>query len=1497
MVEDRAHDTLLYAGALRVDVNDWFFTKDKIIVSNIELDDAVINCKRKTEEWNYQFIIDGLSGTSSSSKDTSAGKDIALELKKIKLHHFSYNTFDRWKGEDMIVAFKDATVLMDKVDAANGVFVVNKLDADEPVFGLNNYDGFRPPELDTAKGGFVDSSVNVTVNAIRIRNGKFISDQLRDRAIYPLGHFDETHFIFSNINATIDTLRIQYAVIAARLDVSAKERSGFEVKRLSAKMKMTEHLMEFDQLNARTNKSQLGHYYAMRYNNFKDDMNEFITNVKIEGDFSNSVIHSDDIAFFAPELQSWHKVIRIEKGKAKGTVDDFVVNNSAISSGHTFINGDLEMKGLPDIDHTFILFNSEGSTTNYADVSSIIPDLKSITKPRLDKLGDVYFKGRFTGFLSNFVASGFINTQLGTITSDINIQLPDNKPAVYKGKLVTSGFQLGQFTDNAQLGRVSVDGKVEGKGFELKDLNARFNGYVPQFEWNGYNFKQIRVNGNFEKNQFNGHLDMNDSNLTIKGLEGKLTLSKKDIAFHLKADVKHANLKKINLTQQSLNLSGIFNLDFTGNNIDNFLGEARITDACLDNEARKLSFNYLTINSRKEDGHKSLMINSDEIQGEISGDFKILELPNAFKGFLSKYYPAYIQKPSYPVSNQDFSFFIKTKQFEDYLKVFDKNISGGNDLILSGNLNINKNELNVQGDVPQFGYDKKMFNRIVLNAKGNSDTLASGISIGEIYVDDSLRFPDTRLQFTSYNDITDVHINTGDASTINNTDINARLQTLTDGVKIHLYPSSFILKEEKWDLQKDGEVFVKKNFLDISGLRLSHDDEQVNISTSINEVNDQTDIVAEIKLVDLNDFIPYLFTDPVINGKLTGVATVSDLFGHPKIDFKGHTDKVNIDGENYGRIDIAGYANTQTGHVDFEGSSTDTGNIFKITGKYNYLDSTNNSLLTKISGEKVKLSLLEPYLNSVFSDIDGVAQTDLQIFGSPDHKYITGNVKVNNGSFCVGFTQCRYFINNQVINFSKDQIGLNYVKITDSLNNNAVLNGAILHQFFDGFVFDNLRMETSKLSLLNTKKKDNPVFYGNIIGNARMNMNGPLSNLQMDITGTPNDIDTSQIYLSTTESKESNLIDYINFEQLGTQMEESRTGDNTNIILNLKINARPSCKVDVILDEETGDVIHGQGTGAINIRVGNIEPLSMRGTYKLTKGDYTFNFQTFLKKPFSLNSGGTITWNGDPFQAMIDIDANYVAKNVDISNLSNSSGFKQKEDITIVSHINGILQNPSVKFDFVLPEKSDARRDEIIVKRLADFKNDDNEMNKQVASLLLFNTFIIGNQNFLSQGNASTLITNTIGGVVSNLLTNFFNRELEKATKGILSTYIDINPTLDLQKSASQLQANVRAGLKILLSNRLVALVGGNLDYNNTSYTQQLDKKGLITPDITVEWLINKDGTLRVVGFNKSSIDLTQNQRNRSGLQLSYRKDFNKFSDLFKKSKKAPVDDIKVIVP
>ena len=192
--------------------------------------------------------------------------------------------------------------------------------------------------------------------------------------------------------------------------------------------------------------------------------------------------------------------------------------------------------------------------------------------------------------------------------------------------------------------------------------------------------------------------------------------------------------------------------------------------------------------------------------------------------------------------------------------------------------------------------------------------------------------------------------------------------------------------------------------------------------------------------------------------------------------------------------------------------------------------------------------------------------------------------------------------------------------------------------------------------LLNTSKKDNNEFYGKVIGSARLNIDGPVTNMLLKIDGSPSalDSDSSHIYLLTGNSREAGKIEYIDFIQFGSKMEdELLSKKGTNILVDMNLTANPACKIDVILDEALGDVIKGRGNGQLNIRAGTKEPLSIRGIYDITDGEYTFNFQTLLKKYFTIRHG-TIVWNGDPGLATININAEYLATNVDLSSIASS---------------------------------------------------------------------------------------------------------------------------------------------------------------------------------------------------------------------------------------------------
>lgn len=1491
LIRDRQKDTLLSAGILKVNITDWFFFKDKPTLGYIGLSDALVNMNRTDSVWNYQFIIDYFAApkTATGKKNT-----IQIDLKILDLKNIVFNRTDGWIGQDMKGSLKKLYLTADKFDLTKKQVDIKAIDLEEPVFGLYDYPGKSPalslPAVTktkiTAPGQLQWNAGDwlLSIGKINIKNGAFINEKETARGPYT-DRFDGQHIRFSSINGGLENIVFAKDTMAANVRLSAIEKSGFKVNQLIAGMKITPDMMEFRNLDILTDKSRIGNYYAMRYENFNADMSDFMHSIKLEGHFENSKIHSDDIGYFAPEVKSWKRLIYLN-GNAKGTIDNLTATRFTLRSDNSIINGDVSLKGLPDINNTFIDFKSPGgSQTNYRDILTLVPSLRRTGFTQLSSLGTIRFKGNFTGFINDFVAYGNINTNLGNVSADLNMKLPKNKPASYSGKISSAGFQLGRLLNNNQLGVIALSGNVKGSGFTENTLDIDFDGKVQQVSFSGYNYKNITLNGKFVKSLFTGHLDIDDPNVKINNLNGSVSLRGDSTQFNFTADVQKANLQQLGLTKGVFSLSGLVNFDFKGNNIDNFLGTAKMYNAVLLHDTTRLSFDYLNLNSFMDSGRKTLSVQSNEVEGNITGRFKIMELPDAFSVFLNRYYPAYFTDPGYDIGDQDFSFLIKTKLVNDYVRLFDKRLSGFDNAVFSGNLKLAQNEFNIYASVPQFSYDGKSFENIELSGKGNHDSLNTTISVKDIAISDSLHLPNTTLTLSSGNDISNIRLSTSASKTLSDAQLNAQLTTYSDGIKIHFSPSSFILNDKKWDLASDGEITLRRSNIEASDVRFTQGNQEIVISTEKDKQTGNPNLVAKLKTVNINDFTQLILKQPRLEGVVTGTITLKDPFGKQIIEFDATADEFRLDNKAIGTVKITGDVNTTTGLITAKGDAESDLNKFTINGSYNYKDSTGSKMNFALQAEKFDISILDNYLGGIFSNMKGNVNTnDLKVYAGADHNYVTGAVNITEGELKVNYTQVKYKFSNETIIFNPDEIDFGSLQLKDTLNNTGTASGKIQHRFFNDFSFDDIRFETGKMLLLNTTSKDNGQFYGKVIGKALMTLNGPVTDMRMNITGEPSIPDTSHIYIPTSNSQEYGKIDYIDFIQYGSKMEDEYKGKKeSNFLVNMNFKANPGCKIDVILDETTGDVIKGQGNGTLDITVGSKEPLSIRGRYDITEGEYKFNFQTLLQKYFNITEGSSITWNGDPYLAQINIDAEYLAKRVDLSNLSSST--KQKENVTILAHIDGVLNKPIIKFEFQLPESSELRKDFFVLNKLEALKNDENEMNKQVASLLIFNSFISTDQNqgFFTGGNTIGIATSTIGGIVSGWLTDMFNKELTKATNGIVSTYFDINSSLDLQSKAALLQANLSAGVKLVLSSRLVVLIGGNLDYNNPY--AQLNKKGLLTPDINIEWSLNNDGSLKVIGFNRTSVDLTQGQRNRSGVKLSYRKDFDKLSEILSPNK------------
>ncbi len=293
-------------------------------------------------------------------------------------------------------------------------------------------------------------------------------------------------------------------------EISVLERSGFTIKKLSADCKFTPKLLELNKLDLVTNKSHLTNYYSMRYNNFNDDMQDFVHAVTVEGHFENSELNSDDLAFFAPEAATWKEIFSLN-GNVKGTIDNLSAKKIIIKAGpNNYLDGEISLRGLPDIDETFIDFRSRDLLTNYTELARLIPALKNITNPNLSALGNIKFIGSYTGFIRDFVTYGTLSTDIGSLQTDLQMRFPPGKEAVYRGKISTGNFQLGKFINNSQIGDIAFNGKINGKGFSAKDVDIGIDGNISRVDFNGYTYTNIITHGNFIKKLFSGTASIND---------------------------------------------------------------------------------------------------------------------------------------------------------------------------------------------------------------------------------------------------------------------------------------------------------------------------------------------------------------------------------------------------------------------------------------------------------------------------------------------------------------------------------------------------------------------------------------------------------------------------------------------------------------------------------------------------------------------------------------------------------------------------------------------------------------------------------------------------------------------------------------------------------------------------------------------------------------------------------------------------------------------------
>ena len=441
----------------------------------------------------------------------------------------------------------------------------------------------------------------------------------------------------------------------------------------------------------------------------------------------------------------------------------------------------------------------------------------------------------------------------------------------------------------------------------------------------------------------------------------------------------------------------------------------------------------------------------------------------------------------------------------------------------------------------------------------------------------------------------------------------------------------------------------------------------------------------------------------------------------------------------------------------------------------------------------------------------------------------------------------------------------------------------------------NIGIKANNMKVLNTTERDNSMFYGSIFATGTGVIQGDKAGVKMDFVARSDD--NSKFYMPLTDNSEISTADFVTFvtksadttsylmrkKMMFENRRNRRMSSSSTMDITMALDVRPNAEVQLVIDPTVGDIIKGSGEGLLNLRINpQANIFEMYGDYTITKGSYLFTLQNVFNKWFDIEPGSTIQWTGDPFDALLNIDAVYRLKASLQPLLQGSltqSSRSRAVPVECFIHLTDRLMQPTVTFDIVVPS-ADSDVQNIIASALATPES----KSQQFLYLILANSFVSETSNAMTTSMGASATAATGFEMLSNQFTNWLSND-------------DYKIVLRYRPRTEQMSDEVDFGFsKGLVNNRLLIEVEGNYIVDKA---QVVNANSNFTGEAYLTWLIDRAGVLRLKGFTHTIDRFDENQGlQETGIGIYFKEEFNNAKDLrmrlknrFKREKK--VDDAK----
>ncbi|HKJ41498.1 MAG TPA: translocation/assembly module TamB domain-containing protein [Sunxiuqinia sp.] len=1261
-------------------------------------------------------------------------------------------------------------------------------------------------------------------------------------------------------------------------DLSLDDHKSFNLNHLSAQVVSSNHIIKLQNLQLQTPHSKIMNADVTLD---QTDMakGKDISFLKLDVNVKNSLLDFTDLGQLVPAVRGMNLKLHLS-GHIFGTIADLKGKDVKVEYGeNTRLIADFYANGLPDIDRTYILLDLKNSTADFNDLNQIkLPNSSKADYLQFSQLlydaGVIHYEGNFTGFLSDFVAYGTVKSNFGQVKTDLSF-VPSGKNLLkVNGHLKTVNFKLGQFTQYPKFGELTFNGQINGSISRLtRAFDAAVEGVVDSLEFNNYKFKNLTLDGNVQDRKFEGDFSIKDPNLDAN-FAGKLDFNSPVPKFDFEMTLGKANLRALNLDHlhEKSMLSFILNANFKGNSIDNLDGNIWFEEGHYLNENDTVQLNSLTINTFY-DTKAHLQVHSDFADADIAGNYSFSTISQSLSNILYRYLPASGLVYDPKLNTNQFDFDVSLKDLEPLTRTFMPQLYIGPSEI-TGRFDDMTQNLELTANIPRIEYRNLILNGYTLSIH-SADELQFKSRLEELRLNKDQKIYNLALLA----DASENHLNPKIVwNNFNVKTYSGELETKIDftkniynkpHVEIDVVPSKIYVADTLWRVHP-ATITVDSTRIQVDNFQITNLNQQLALDgvVSTNQSDRLNLQVAGIDLSNLN-----LLTNQELDfgGVLNGSASVFDVYEKPLF-----LSDLKIKGLSYlnhliGDVGLSSKWDRQQEAIQSK-LIIDSKSHRSLVASGKYTPST-DSLDFKVNLNDLSLNVLEPVLEGTFENIRGRGTGNVWLHGTPDKILMDGDVLGLDAGLMIPATQVDYFFTDTV-KFRADSIVFDHIKIADYEGNTGIFNGSIRSDNFANMDYS-MTISSQKILAINTTYRDNEQFYGKGYAKGLFRIGGHAEKVYLYATAET--LPGTSINIALDYQQQAQEYDFLRFinnkENKDANQQHRVVTDNSKLYMNFDFDVTPDAQIQLIYNSQIGDVIRARGNGNLQVEVDPDMNIDMYGEYRVEKGDYLFTLQNVINKKFEIAQGGTIRWNGDPYNANIDLEAIYKLKaslaELVVNPTENNIDYSQRIPVSCEIFLTENLNNPNIAFNIDFPTAEDRIKDQV-----RQYFSTEEDMNKQILSLLVMGQFYT--PEYL-RGSYQASNTNLVGTTASELFSNQLSNWLSQ-----ISNDFDIG--VNYRPGNQLTNDEVELALSTQMFNDRVTL-NGNIGNNGTRGTTANSSN--IVGDFDLNVKLTNNGKLQLKAYNHSNNNLFyETSPYTQGIGVSYRENYDTFGELWRKFKR-----------